>query len=54
MGTAEAPGRLLLEYRLDSGVAVVTVTGELDVSTSGCSETASCGSSLRKTIAGWS
>ena len=35
MGTAEAPGRLLLEYRLDSGVAVVTVTGELDVSTSG-------------------
>jgi anti-sigma B factor antagonist len=35
MGTAEAPGRLLLEYRLDRGVAVVTVTGELDVSTSG-------------------
>jgi len=35
MGTAEVPGRLLLEYRLDSGVAVVTVTGELDVSTSG-------------------
>ena len=33
MGTAEVPG-LLLEYRLDSGVAVVTVTGELDVSTS--------------------
>jgi anti-sigma B factor antagonist len=35
MGTAEAPGRLLLQYRLDGGVAVVTVTGELDVSTSG-------------------
>src|SRR5204863_10055281 len=35
MGTAEALGRLLLQYRLDSGVAVVTVTGELDVSTSG-------------------
>jgi anti-sigma B factor antagonist len=35
MGTAEAPGRLLLDYRRDSGVAVVTVTGELDVSTSG-------------------
>jgi anti-anti-sigma factor len=35
MGTAEAPGRLLLQYRLDSGVAVVTVIGELDVSTSG-------------------
>jgi anti-sigma B factor antagonist len=35
MGTAEARERLLLEYRLDSGVAVVTVIGELDVSTSG-------------------
>jgi anti-sigma B factor antagonist len=27
--------RLLLEYRLDSGVAVVKVTGEVDVSTCG-------------------
>src|SRR2546429_3339570 len=35
MGTAEAPGRLVLQYRLDGGVAVVAVTGELDVSTSG-------------------
>jgi anti-sigma B factor antagonist len=35
MGMAEVPGRLLLQYRLDSGVAVVTATGELDVSTSG-------------------
>jgi anti-sigma B factor antagonist len=35
MGTAEVPERLLLEYRLDSGVAVVTVSGEVDVSTCG-------------------
>jgi anti-sigma B factor antagonist len=35
MGTAEAAKRLLLEYRLVSGVAVVTVTGEVDVSTCG-------------------
>lgn len=35
MGTAGAAERLLLEYRLDSGVAVVTVTGEVDVSTCG-------------------
>jgi anti-sigma B factor antagonist len=35
MGTAEAPERLLLEYRLDSGIAVVSVTGEVDVSTCG-------------------
>ena len=34
MGPTEAAGRLRLEYRLDSGVAVVTVTGEIDVSTS--------------------
>jgi anti-sigma B factor antagonist len=29
--TAEAPQRLHLDYRLDAGVAVVTVTGEVDV-----------------------
>ena len=34
MGPAEATGRLRLDYRLDSGVALVTVTGEIDVSTS--------------------
>lgn len=34
MGPAEAAERLRLEYRLDSGVALVTVTGEIDVSTS--------------------
>ncbi len=34
MGPAEAAGRLRLEYRLDSGVALVTVTGEIDISTS--------------------
>jgi anti-sigma B factor antagonist len=34
MNTADAPDRLLLDYRLDSGVAVVKVTGEVDVSTS--------------------
>ena len=33
MSTAEAPGRLHLGYRLDAGVAVVTVTGEVDVAT---------------------
>jgi anti-sigma B factor antagonist len=35
MGTAEAAGRLLLEYRLDNSVAVVAVTGAVDVSTCG-------------------
>ena len=33
MSTAEAPGRLHLGYRLEAGVAVVTVTGEVDVAT---------------------
>lgn len=31
MSTDEAPPRLHLDYRLDAGVAVVTVTGEADV-----------------------
>ena len=35
MSTAEAPGRLLLGYRRDNSVAVVTVTGAVDVSTCG-------------------
>jgi anti-sigma B factor antagonist len=35
MSTAEAPDRLLLDYRLDNSVAVVTVTGAVDVSTCG-------------------
>jgi anti-sigma B factor antagonist len=35
MRAAGAARRLLLEYRLDSGVAVVKVTGEVDVATSG-------------------
>jgi anti-sigma B factor antagonist len=35
MSTAGAPDRLLLAYRLDTGIAVVKVTGEVDVSTSG-------------------
>jgi hypothetical protein len=34
MSPADVPGGLVLDYRLDSGVAVVTVTGEVDVSTS--------------------
>jgi anti-sigma B factor antagonist len=34
MGPTEATGRLRLENRLDSGVALVTVTGEIDISTS--------------------
>jgi hypothetical protein len=34
MNTADVPDRLLLDYRLGSGVAVVKVTGEVDVSTS--------------------
>jgi anti-sigma B factor antagonist len=35
MSTAEAADRLLLDYRLDNSVAVVTVTGAVDVSTCG-------------------
>ena len=35
MSTAGNPERLILEYRLDSGVALVRVTGEVDVSTCG-------------------
>lgn len=35
MGSAEDGGRLYLEYRLDGGVAVVQVIGDLDVFTSG-------------------
>jgi anti-sigma B factor antagonist len=35
MRAAGPSGRLVLEYRLDSRVAVVKVTGEVDVSTSG-------------------
>ena len=34
MNIADVPDGLLLDYRLDSGVAVVKVTGEVDVSTS--------------------
>ena len=34
MNTADMPDGLLLDYRLDGGVAVVKVTGEVDVSTS--------------------
>ena len=35
MSTAEAPDRLLLQYRLASGVAVVSVSGEVDLATCG-------------------
>jgi anti-sigma B factor antagonist len=35
MSTAEAPERLRLQYRLESGVAVVEVIGEVDVATCG-------------------
>jgi ABC-type transporter Mla MlaB component len=35
VSTAEAGERLLLQFRLDSGVAVVKVTGEVDVATFG-------------------
>ena len=35
MSTADAPDRLVLAYRLDTGIAVVKVTGDVDVSTSG-------------------
>lgn len=34
MSPADVPGGLLLDYQLDSGVAVVTLTGGVDVSTS--------------------
>lgn len=34
MNAADAPDGLLLDHRLDSGVAVVKVTGEVDVSSS--------------------
>jgi hypothetical protein len=33
MNTAEPPERLHLDYQLAAGVAVVTVTGEVDVAT---------------------
>jgi anti-sigma B factor antagonist len=35
MSTARARQRLVLDHRLDGGVVVVRVTGEVDVSTSG-------------------
>jgi anti-sigma B factor antagonist len=35
MGTSGGEERLLLEYRLDSSVAVVSVTGEIDISNCG-------------------
>jgi anti-sigma B factor antagonist len=35
VGSADDDSRLVLDYRLDQRVAVVTVTGELDVFTSG-------------------
>jgi anti-sigma B factor antagonist len=35
MSTAEAPDRLLLQYRLVRGVAVVSVSGGVDVATCG-------------------
>lgn len=35
MSTAEAQERLVLQYRLDGGVAVVRVSGEVDVATCG-------------------
>jgi hypothetical protein len=35
MSTAKASQRLLLDYRLDGCVVVVSVTGEVDVSTCG-------------------
>jgi hypothetical protein len=34
MNTTDAPDKLLLDYRLDNGVTVVKVTGEVDVPTS--------------------
>jgi len=47
VNTAGVPDGLLLDYRLDSGVAVVKVTGEVDVSTS-----SSLRDSLLRVIAG--
>lgn len=35
MSTTEDPARLRLGYRLDAGVALVTVTGEIDVQSCG-------------------
>ena len=35
MNTPEAQGRLVLEYRLDRGIAVVRAVGDVDISTSG-------------------
>jgi anti-anti-sigma factor len=35
MNTARAPARLVLEYRLDRGIAVAKAVGEVDVSTCG-------------------
>jgi anti-anti-sigma factor len=35
MNTAEAPERLVFEYGLDDGIAVVQVTGEVDVASCG-------------------
>ena len=35
MSTTEDPARLRLGYRLDAGVALVTVTGEIDVESCG-------------------
>lgn len=34
MSPVDVPDGLVLDYRLDSGIAVVTVSGEVDVSTS--------------------
>lgn len=39
MSTAEVPERLRLDYRLDQGIAVVTVSGEIDVATNGAVRT---------------
>jgi anti-anti-sigma factor len=35
MNTAKAPARLVLDYRLDRGIAVAKAVGEVDVSTCG-------------------
>jgi anti-anti-sigma factor len=35
VSTAEAGDRLLLQYRLESGVAVISVSGDVDVATCG-------------------
>jgi hypothetical protein len=50
MNTAGVPDRLLLDYRLDSGVAVVKVTGELMCPPAVRSAIACFGSSPMKTI----